>query len=274
MIGNVDMEQHSVPRRPRAAGRRRHWLAAALVALILLVIVLVVRRRGGEEAAAAAPVVAADTGVVRVEPFPVVMSVLGTIDARPGHMAELAAPAATRVSKIYVAVGDRVVAGQPLVALDRTVFNAQAEQARAAYVAAREAHERARRLVAEGIAPRKDEEQAAADLAQARGNLEAAQHTAALGVLRSPIAGVVTQVGVALASPVDVSQPLVEVVDPTALEAVFHLSPREAGTIAPGAAVELTSAQDSARTFLGRGRVTGVSAAVDTATGSVAVRAT
>lgn len=274
MIGNVDREHRAVQRGPRAAGRRPHWLAAAVAALVLLLVAVAVLRRGGEEEAATAPVVTAETGVARVEPFPVVVTALGTIAARPGHIAELAAPAATRVSRIYVAVGDRVAAGQPLVALDRTVFGVQAEQARAAYDAAREAHERARRLVAEGIAPRKDEEQAAAELAQARANLEATRHTEALGVLRSPIAGIVTEMGVALAAPVDVNQPLVEVVDPAALEAIFHLAPRDAGAVAPGADVDLASAPDSSRTFLGRGRITGVSAAVDTATGSVAVRAT
>ncbi|HET9983418.1 MAG TPA: efflux RND transporter periplasmic adaptor subunit, partial [Longimicrobiales bacterium] len=260
---------------PWADVLRRHWLVTAIAAVVLLVVVVtVLRRRGGGEEAEAAPVVTAETAIAQVKPFPLVLTALGTVAARPGHMAALAAPAATRVSKIYVAVGDRVAAGQPLVALDETVFGVQSEQARAAYDAAREANDRARRLVAEGIAPRKDQEQAAAELAQARANLEAARHTQALGVLRSPIAGIVTEVSVALAAPVDVNQPVVQVVDPEALETIFHLSPGDAGRVAPGAAVELTSAQDSAHASLGRGRVTGVSATVDSATGSVAVRAT
>lgn len=272
------MTRNGKDRGARGAARggvlRRHWLVTAIAAVVLLVVVVtVLRRRGGGEEAEVTPVVMAETGVARVKPFPLVLTALGTVAARPGHLAELAAPAATRVSKIYVAVGDRVAAGQPLVALDQTVFAVQVQQARAAFDAAQKAYERAQRLVREGISPRKDQEQAAAELAAARANLQAAQHTQALSVLRSPIAGVVTVLAVALSAPVDINQPVVQVVDPAALETLFHLSPGDAARVAPGAAVELTSAQDSAHTFLGRGQVTGVSATVDSATGSVAVRA-
>ena len=70
----------------------------------------------------------------------------------------------------------------------------------------------------------------------------------------------------------DVNAPLVEVVDPNALEVRFHLSPDDAGRVAPGAAVRLTSGPDSAGVPLGTGVVRGVSAAVDSTTGSVDVR--
>jgi RND family efflux transporter MFP subunit len=103
--------------------------------------------------------------------------------------------------------------------------------------------------------------------------MAAARHTESLSVLRSPISGVVTMLSVALAAPVDVNQPVVQVVDPAALETLFHLSPAEAGQVAPGAAVELSSPEDSSHQMLGRGQVMGVSATVDSASGSVAVRA-
>jgi RND family efflux transporter MFP subunit len=84
---------------------------------------------------------------------------------------------------------------------------------------------------------------------------------------------VVTAVNAVLAQAVDANQPLVQVVDPSGLEVLFHLSPEEAARVRPGAAVRLTSGPDSAAVLVGRGEVRGVSAAVDSTTGSVEVRA-
>jgi RND family efflux transporter MFP subunit len=217
-------------------------------------------------------VVAAETAVVQVKSFPVTLSALGTVDARPGSEAQIAAPAATRVTRIYVGTGDAVRAGEPLVALDESVWAAQSAQAEAAFLAAQQAYERAARLAEEGVGPRKDVETAAADLAGARAAREEARRRQALGVLRSPISGIVTAMNAVLAQPVDVNAPLVEVVDPSGLEVLFHVSPAEAARIAPGAAVRLTSGSDSLAVFVGSGVVRGVNAAVDSTTGSVDVR--
>ena len=196
-----------------------------------------------------------------------------------------------------MATGDRVAAGQPLVELDASVWAMQAQQARVGLDAAQKAFDRAERLYKEGISPRKDVESAATDLARARAELQAAQRTRSLATLRSPIAGVVTEMLASLSQPVNENQPLVEVVNPTGLEVLFRLSPTDAGRVVPGAAVELTASTgatsvsaSSAATgatsgisgpglgqgslFLGRGVITGVSAAVDSATGGVLVRAT
>ena len=252
-------------------GRHRGPLVVGACA-IALILWLARRDRGrGEEEVPA--VVAAETAVAQVKSFPVTLSALGTVDARPGSEAQIAAPAATRVTRVYVGTGDAVRAGQPLVALDESVWAAQSSQAEAAFLAARQAYQRAARLAEEGVGPRKDVETAAADLAGARAALQEARRTQSLGVLRSPISGVVTAVRAVLAQPVDANAPLVEVVDPSGLEVLFHVSPAEAARIPPGAAVRLTSGSDSLATFVGSGVVKGVSAAVDSTTGSVDVRA-
>jgi multidrug efflux system membrane fusion protein len=84
---------------------------------------------------------------------------------------------------------------------------------------------------------------------------------------------VVTAVNAVLAQAVDANQPLVEVVDPSGLEVLFHLSPGDAARVSPGAAVELSAGPDSASRAVGSGVVRGVSAAVDSTSGSVTVRA-
>ena len=269
---------------------RRHWLATLAALVVVLVLAVRFLRRPAADSDEGAPaVVTAQTGVARVGPFEVTIAALGTVQPRPGSFAQIAAPAASRVARIMVATGDRVRAGQPLVQLDESVWILQAQQARVALDAAQQGFDRAQRLFDEGISPRKDVESAAADLAKARAEVEAARRTQALGTLRSPISGIVTEMNASLSQPVDVNQPLVEVVNPAGLEVLFHLSPTDASRLAPGRAVEVTAATErsapagagagasdaaTGRLLLGRGTITGISAAVDSATGSVAVRAT
>ncbi len=271
-----------------AGSLRKHWLLTLVGLLVVLVLaVRFLRRPAAAEDEAAPAVVSAQTAIARVGDFAVTIEALGKVQPRAGSFAQVAAPAASRVASILVATGDRVRAGQALVQLDESVWALQAQQARVGMDAAQRAFDRAQRLFDEGISPRKDVEAAASDLARARAELEAAQRTQALGTLRSPIAGVVTEMKASLSQPVDVNQPLVEVVDPAGLEVLFHLSPNDAARLAPGAAIELSAAGEGvgsatpagvsgagARRFLGRGVITGVSAAVDSATGSVDVRAT
>ena len=250
----------------------QHWRYIVVVLLLALVTVIIVRRRGGVEEAEVAPLVAADVATAQVKTFTVTLSALGTVEPRPGFSAQIAAPEATRVQRVYVAVGDRVSAGQALVQLDVSVWDAKLRQAEVGLTTAQQAYNRAERLLTEGIAPRKDVETAAADLATARAGVEEARRLARLGTIRSPVSGVVTALNVVLAQNVDAGAPIVEVVDPRGLEITFHLSPTEAGQIRPGADVELASGQEPQRVIIGHGVIKGVSAAVDS-TGSVAVRA-
>jgi len=67
----------------------------------------------------------------------------------------------------------------------------------------------------------------------------------------------------------------VDVVNPAGLAILLRLSPADAGRVVPGAAVALSATDaegGSGGVRLGNGTVTGVSGAVDSATGSVAVR--
>jgi RND family efflux transporter MFP subunit len=227
---------------------------------------------GDADAAAAQPVVGARTVVVGTGPFAETLGAIGSIAARPGHVAALSAPAPARVARVDVTTGQRVSAGQPLVELEQGAFRAAAQSADAGLDAARLAYERAQRLAAEGIAPRKDVEQAAAALARARADAVAARREAQLSVLRSPIPGVVTSLTATLGASVDASQPLVEVTDPTALDAMLNLSPTDAARVRPGAAVTLSAGQGAAGEPLGAGRVASVEAEIDTATRGVLVR--
>ena len=218
------------------------------------------------------PVVAVQTAVVEAQGFTESIGAIGNVVGRPGHVASLGAPTATRVSNVYVSEGTRVTRGQPLVALDRTAIDAAAQAADAALAAAQQAYERAERLNREGVAPRKDVEQAASEVAKARSEAVAARRSAQLSVLRSPIAGVVTRLTAVLGASVDVNQPLVEVADPSALDVVFTVTPAEAGRVKPNASIRLFAGQKVGGEPLGSGTVSQVAAAVDSATRGVSIR--
>ncbi|HYU53408.1 MAG TPA: efflux RND transporter periplasmic adaptor subunit [Gemmatimonadaceae bacterium] len=213
------------------------------------------------------------TAIATIQPFAEIISAIGTVSARSGHIASLSPPAPARIAVVYVSQGQRVRAGSPLVAFEQAPFLAAAQSAQAALVAAERNYERARRLADAGIVPRKDADQAATELAQARAAAALAQRSAQLATLRSPISGVVTRLNAPLGASVDATQPIVEVADLGALDIIFNVSPSDAARVAPGASVTLSAGESARGEPLGIGRITDVGGTVDSATRTVAVRA-
>ena len=249
-----------------------HVTLALCPALLLL---MGCARKGEEEGGGdkeVKAVVAAKTAVASVEPFTHTISAIGSVVARPDRYAALSAPAPTRIARVHVAAGQRVAAGAPLVEFERVTFNAEASGAQAKLTAAQRAYERAARLANEGIVPRKDVEQAAADLGAARAAAVTARRAQQLSVLRSPVSGVVTHMSAVLGAPADAGQVLVEVADPSAFDVVLMLGPTEAGAVRPGASVTISVGEKVGGEPLGVGRVASVGAAVDTTSRSVAIR--
>ena len=224
-------------------------------------------RRGG--CAAGGPVATANA---RVAPFTEIVTAIGTVAPRPGRYAELAAPAPTRVARILVAPGQRVAAGDTLVVFEQAPFEAAAHAADVALMAAQHAADRASRLVAAGILPKKDADQADLDLAAAQTADVTARRNADLAALRSPIAGVVTRVNAVMGASVDVSQPVVAVADPNALDLVFGLSVDAAGRVHAGDSLLVLAGELGTGDTLGPGRVQDVGVAVDSVTRTVTAR--
>jgi RND family efflux transporter MFP subunit len=222
----------------------------------------------------AKPVVAGRTVKASIEPFTRTMSAIGVVVARPGRFAALSAQSPTRVTKVHVSAGQRVAAGQPLVEFDQAPFVAASNAARAALRAAERSHERATRLANDGILPRKDAEQAAAELARARSDAVTAQRALQLSVLRSPVSGVVTKMAAVLGAPADPATVLVEVADPSSFDIVLSVSPTDAAEVHQGSSVALSSGEKSGGGALGNGIVASVGAVLDSTSRSVAIRVT
>ncbi len=217
-------------------------------------------------------VVGAQTARATIGPFLRTVSALGVVAPRPGNYAALGAPGPTRVTKIFVVAGQPVRAGDPLIEFDRGPFDAAARSAQATVTVAQGAHERAVRLSAEGILPRKDVDQTAADLAQAEAALVTAQRAQGLATLHAPVSGVVTQMTAVLGANVDQTQTLVAVADVHALDVVLDLTPGDAALVRPGQRVVFWSGETARGDSLGTGAVRDVGVAVDSATRAVHVR--
>src|SRR5258708_16704014 len=93
-----------------------------------------------EGAAADSALVTAATAVASLQEFPQLVRAIGTVTPRPGRFAALAAPAPTRVARIFVAAGQRVAGGDSLIEVDRAPFDSPALSSHAALTSARPAY--------------------------------------------------------------------------------------------------------------------------------------
>lgn len=217
-------------------------------------------------------VVSAEIAPVTEQRFAETVDAVGLVSPRAGHIASLAAPSPTRVSKVYVSFGAHVKAGDPLVEFEQPAFAAAANGADATLAAAEKAAARTQRLADEGVLPRKDAEAAASDLGAARLNAVNAKRARELSTLRSPIDGVVTRVNAVLGASADPTQVMVEVADPSALDALLTLSPADASRVKVGDAVALRAGESTSGAAVASGRIADISAAVDSASRGVPAR--
>jgi RND family efflux transporter MFP subunit len=230
-------------------------------------------RGSNEDAADARGVTGVRTALATREPFPLTVNAIGTVNARPGRYAALAAPGPTRVSRIFVVAGQIVSKGDPLIEFEHGPFDAAAQSAAATLTSAEHNAARAARLAQAGIIPQKDADQAAADFAAARSAAVTARRSQELATLRAPLAGVVTRMSAVMGASVDAGQTLVEVADPAALDILFNVSPAEAGRIHAGDTLSLSGGETAVGEPLGTGLVVNVGAAVDSVSRAVPVRA-
>ena len=246
----------------------------ATLALALLACAACSKAGGDGDATSAdiQPVVGARTAVVGTRDFTETVAAIGVVTQRPGHFAAMAAPAPTRVAKVFVTLGQQVTAGAPLVEFEQQTFAAELQSAQAGLDNAQQAYDRQQRLAAGGIAARKDVEQAAAALAQAKAAQVAAQRDQQLSTLRAPIDGVITVMDAVMGASVDASRTLVEVTDPHALDVVLQLSPSEAARVRTGQRVVVVAGQAITGDSLGVGRVADIGVELDSATQTVPVR--
>ena len=230
--------------------------------------------KGAAEGGASKAKVAVTVAKVELATFTETVEGPGVVSVRSGHVAALAAPAPTRITNIYVALGAHVTRGTKLIAFETTAFDAAVASTDAALNAAEQSAARAKRLVDAGVSPRKDAELATAELAAARSNSVNAHRALQLANLVSPIDGVVTRLSAVLGANADIGQTLVEVADTHALDVQITLSPSLAAKVHSGQFVTLHDGSAADAAVIANGKIADVSAVIDSGSRGVVVRVT
>lgn len=287
---------------------KRTWTVAGVAIVILAVAAIlwiVFHRRASSVAAPAPPQVA--TAVARDGSIDVTADAVGRVGSSAGSDSKLAFAVAGRIASVYVHVGERVVTGQSLAALDGTTYALAARQANADAVAAgaqaaaagvdrwsakiafdQAALQRAQRLFTAGVSARKEVDaarsQLASDQAESRAAgagdaaasaqaQSAAAHAALAAqdasnaVLRAPSDGIVTAVLHNPGESVDPTVPAIALAPAATGAITLAVSAADATRVKPGDPVRLRT--DAGEAIAGT--VTGVAGAVDAASQSAQV---
>jgi len=213
------------------------------------------------------------------------VNVVGELHADQGRYAEVGVSVTARVVRLIAAPGQTVRTGQVLaeaqsVELGRARADYDAAQARVTL--ARSALER-KRALADRIVPRREVQEAEADLAAAQAELRSAEATLqALGVsarsggdasrlpLISPIGGTVIERNIVLGQMIDPEHVAFRIGDLGSLWLVAHAYERDAVRVAVGAPARVTLAAYPGQVFTGR--VAYVGRQVDAASRTIPVR--
>lgn len=274
--------------------------------LLALLLLLAGCARAGNATQPARPAV--PLAVARVDAFVETVSATGRIGAPAGANAKLSFAEPGILASVSVNIGQHVGVGTPLAQLDTSGLALTAQQAQAdanaAAAAAQQAAvdrtstkiavdeaglRRAESLYAAGVAPLKDVQSARAQLASDRAEaagaaaqvhgtsaqLQSAQARAALaqrdlanGTLRSPIDGVVTAIYKRTGEAVDQTTPVVAIGPGSSTDVTLDVTSADAARLRSGDWVDLAIPGTGLHS---RGRVAGVSPALDPATEAATV---
>ena len=226
---------------------------------------------GKDEESAVTPLVSVGVDTLRADSIADQVSIVGRLLPRPGGSALLSAPAAGFVRLVAVHLGQRVGAGDLLVALEVPDLSARARTLRGTANIARREADRKKELLAEGIASQREADEALAAAAAAEAEAEAAEQALARTEVRSPLAGAVQRLQVQPGERVAEGALLAEVVNADQVDFVGSVPAAQLSRIRQGAVASiLVDGLESATT----GRVLALTPAIDSVSnaGQVVVR--
>jgi membrane fusion protein (multidrug efflux system) len=267
---------------------RMHWWVATFAAVSLAAAAGCSRGSASDEGAGEKTAVVAEVTVAKVERASLsrVLSVSGTINARPNQDVRVSSLVAGRIAQILVAEGDAVKKDHVLAKIDDKTYRDQlqqvegaVQQAHAQLDNARLARQREETLFERGIAARKDVEDARtqekvgeAAVRQAEAALALARLQLARTEVVSPLDGTVVKRLLSAGEAVDgtAAQPIFQVANLSSVELFGNVPAEYLGRIRVGQKMEITS--EAIPDAKWEGRVVAVSPAVDPATNMGLVR--
>jgi membrane fusion protein, multidrug efflux system len=213
--------------------------------------------------------VAVETAAVQVGPIQRRLTAVGSL--RSNESVVLRPEIAGRIAEIRFEEGEKVTAGQVLVMLDESVYQAELEEAEASLELSLANHERAIDLLQRGAGTTKARDEARSQLRVDQAGVALAQARLGKLVIRAPFDGVAGLRRVSVGDFLNVGQEIVnlEQIDP--LKADFRVSETYLGAVAPGQPVELTVDAFQGEAF--RGEVYAIDPLIDESGRSILLRA-
>lgn len=265
---------------------RSWWLRLTCAVGVATMLTPACSREAPEEDATELPSIVAETATVVRQDVVQVLTLRGTIAARPNDDVRISALVSGRVVAVHVAEGDAVRQGQTVAEIEPRPFEDQLRQAKAALAEATAKRENARlnlprteRLLERGIAAAKEVEDARTELAAAEAGVEEAQaalDTATLQLSRtavsSPIAGSVVKRLVSVGEQVDgtAAQPILEVANLAEVELAANVPSTQLSQVKVGKNAVIVPDAYGGREF--RGAVIAIAPAIDATTNAALAR--
>jgi RND family efflux transporter MFP subunit len=162
----------------------------------------------------------------------------------PVRGTDIGSEEAGTVANIVHDKGERVTAGQPLIALDRRILAAELQSAAAGLELQQYSHTQTERLFESGKVSRLEMLQSAAQLAQARGNLEIVRVRHDRAHIKAPFAGLIVARHVEPGQLVMPGATVARIIDPYVLKLSGSLTEQEIAWVREGmpAMVEVSGA--------------------------------
>jgi RND family efflux transporter MFP subunit len=233
----------------------RKFLKPGLVVLGFGLILIACSQKTPEKAegtATAAEKKAIPVSVATITTGEFIRTVSATGTIRPRHEANINAGVSGQVQKVHVEVGDKVTKGQILVEIDPDLFQAQFEQAQAAFQKAKTDRERNEKLfatrdISETLleAARLQEKSALVAMKMAEKQLHDAR-------IPSPFDGWIAARPVQLGSTIAPGMPVIAVVDISQIKVALGVSEEDITHLKAGQPVKLTVDVYPGRVFTGR----------------------
>jgi RND family efflux transporter MFP subunit len=237
-----------------AAGGMGYWLGHRSAA------------SGKDEAEAGAETKVEPTATVTVAPLrratiSTDIIAYGTVVVPASEISVVSVPFESRVTKMLVAPGETVTAGQPLVEVEGSAATLlSVEEARNTQAAAERDLEAVKQRYEQKLATNADLYTAENNLRTAQGRLKSLQQGGAGGPaqLKAEAAGIVSKVDVQIGQVVPIGNPLVEVAAQNRIEVHLGVEPEDAELLKAGQAVKLQPIDDAdAKPITGKVRLIG-----------------
>jgi membrane fusion protein (multidrug efflux system) len=184
------------------------------------------------KASAKPPPLLVEVDTARRAPLPVVAHGTGTIRAR--QKLEVVSERARRITKLHVASGQAVAAGDPLITLDGADLRARVATLRAQLSLAQTAAARARTLAQGGAAPQAELDVAAARVEELKRAIAEVQVELDRAAITAPFAGVVGLIDLTEGALLQPGQRVTTLYDASALDVDVLLPERFASHVRPG----------------------------------------